>query len=154
MLELGARLSHWRGERCWLLYLRFPSLLQYLANREIRSRMRHTSSLCNCSRRRSAKIHHSHSRLGLDQCGRRYHCLDPGAYPDYARASSYAATTGNVLTQRVRILDFFCEQVLTNPVNNRKLSGGVLLALRSRATVDCKKLWDGVTENYKFCTDL
>ena len=35
---------------------------------------------------------------------------------------SHAATSGNVLTQQVRILDLFCEQVLTNPVNNRKLS--------------------------------
>jgi hypothetical protein len=84
----------------------------------------------------------------------RYHRRYPGAYPDYATASSHSATTGNVLTQQVRILDLFREQVLTNPANNRKLSGGFLLASRLRATVDCKKLWDGVVENYRFSTDL
>jgi hypothetical protein len=84
----------------------------------------------------------------------RYHGRNPGAYPDYATASSHAATTGNVLTQQVRILDLFRELLLTNPVYYRKLSGGFLLASRLRATVDCQKLWNGVIENYQFSTDL
>jgi len=37
---------------------------------------------------------------------------------------------------------------------NRKLSGAFLLASRLRATVDCKRLWDGVIESYKFSTDV
>jgi len=36
---------------------------------------------------------------------------------------------------------------------NRKLSGAFLLASRLRATVDCKQLWDGVTDSYKFSMD-
>ena len=84
----------------------------------------------------------------------RYHRRNPGPYPDHVTASSHATTTGNILTQQVRTLHLFCEQVLINPVNNRKLSGGFLLASRLRATVDCRKLWDGVAENYKFSTDL
>jgi len=37
---------------------------------------------------------------------------------------------------------------------NRKLSGAFLLASRLRATVDCKRLWDDVTDSYKFSTDV
>ncbi|KAH9003769.1 ABC1-domain-containing protein [Lactarius hatsudake] len=36
---------------------------------------------------------------------------------------------------------------------NRKLSGAFLLASRLRATVDCRKLWDGVVGDYKFTTN-
>ncbi|KAI9451411.1 ABC1-domain-containing protein [Lactarius psammicola] len=36
---------------------------------------------------------------------------------------------------------------------NRKLSGAFLLASRLRATVDCRKLWDGVVGDYKFSTN-
>ena len=43
---------------------------------------------------------------------------------------------------------------LTNFASNRKLSGAFLLASRLRATVDCKRLWEGVINGYKFSTDL
>ncbi|KAI9435456.1 ABC1-domain-containing protein [Lactarius indigo] len=36
---------------------------------------------------------------------------------------------------------------------NRKLSGTFLLASRLQATVDCRKLWDGVVDDYKFSTN-
>ena len=51
----------------------------------------------------------------------RYHHRDPGAYPDYATASSHAATTGNVLAQQVRIVDLFHERVLTQPCLQQKV---------------------------------
>ena len=130
------------------------SLLRYLANRE---RLDHEGSTRRVSATACDAIPQRYTaaiRIWAWINVGRYHCRDPGAYPDYATASSHAATTGNVLTQQVHILHLFGEPVLTNLVNNRKLSGGFLLASRLRATVDCKKLWDGVIENYKFSTDL
>ena len=39
-----------------------------------------------------------------------------------------------------------------DPWTNGKLSGAFLLASRLRATVDCRKLWDGVVGDYTFST--
>ena len=39
-------------------------------------------------------------------------------------------------------------------LNFRKLSGAFLLASRLQATIDCKRLWDDVTDSYKFSTDV
>ncbi len=36
--------------------------------------------------------------------------------------------------------------------SSRKLSGAFLLASRLRATVDCRKLWDGAVGDYRFST--
>ena len=148
--ELGARLSRWQENAVGRSICNFlPFCDIWLIERLDHESGPHRVS--SCSRRRSTEIHHG---SGSTWAGITAEIRGVSPTLNSATASSHAATTGNVLTQQVRILNLFCKQVLTNPVNNRKLSGGFLLVSRLRATVDCKKLWDGIIKNYKFSTNL
>src|SRR5712671_1123517 len=113
-----------------------------------------TSSLCNFSRRRSAKTRHNRSRLGLVRRGR----VSPQTSGSASRSCCIIVSRlhHEKHTPSIGAYAELCSPtlVLTCSVDNRKLSGAFLLASRLRATVDCKELWDGVTDSYKFSTDL
>ncbi|KAI9509005.1 ABC1-domain-containing protein [Russula earlei] len=70
----------------------------------------------------------------------------------FGPGSTWAGITADI---RERIPIMLRHRLTPPPRETYSLnSGAFLLASRLRVTVDCKRLWDGVIDNYSFSTDL